>query len=74
MNTDTQLHVLKGGRAKTLILTYTLSGRGQSGNISELYILKPSVAPTGSTISDWILTSHFDSSVMIVCGGALGFE
>jgi hypothetical protein len=35
----------EGGKAETLILNYRQSGRGQSGNISELYILKPSRAP-----------------------------
>ena len=44
--TDPTLIITVGkGRAETLTLNHTRSGRGQSGPFSKLYILKPSAPP-----------------------------
>jgi hypothetical protein len=52
---------------KTLTLNYIRSGRGQAAN--SLNSTSTDLArPAGLLTSDWILTSHFDSKVMMTCG------
>ena len=54
-----------------LKLKLSRSGRGRAAVSLHFTMSNLARAPAGSIISDGIKASHFDSGVMITCGGAL---